>query len=127
MKFRTKNQVLSESTVDPGEEQQVYRELPTKLKALENSHPVATVLKLLANVRFLWAMLRDTEFRLTLKSKAVIIASLAYFILPFDLVPDYIPGLGYMDDGLVIGAVLRALNKELDSYRDFTKRRLSTF
>lgn len=30
-------------------------------------------------------MLRDAEFRVGMKSKAIIIAALAYFILPLDL------------------------------------------
>ena len=119
MKFRTKKDVLAADTVDPAEEQQVYRELPGKLKALENSHPAATLVKLLANVRVLYAMLRDGDFRLSLKSKAVIVAGLAYFVLPFDVIPDYIPGLGFLDDGFVIAAVLRSLSKELDAYNLF--------
>lgn len=32
------------------------------------------------------------------KSKALLIGSLGYFIAPFDLIPDFIPFLGYTDD-----------------------------
>jgi uncharacterized membrane protein YkvA (DUF1232 family) len=32
---------------------------------------------------------------------------LAYLALPFDLVPDFIPVLGYADDAIVVAAVLR--------------------
>ena len=31
-------------------------------------------------------------------AKRAIYAALAYFILPFDLIPDFIPGIGYTDD-----------------------------
>ncbi|MGH7895670.1 MAG: YkvA family protein [Candidatus Binatia bacterium] len=31
-------------------------------------------------------------------AKRVIYAGLAYFILPFDLIPDFVPAVGYTDD-----------------------------
>jgi uncharacterized membrane protein YkvA (DUF1232 family) len=36
---------------------------------------------------------------------------LAYLALPIDLVPDIIPVLGYADDAIVIGVVLRSVGK----------------
>ena len=34
---------------------------------------------------------------------------LAYLALPFDLIPDFIPVLGYADDAIVVTAVLRSV------------------
>jgi uncharacterized membrane protein YkvA (DUF1232 family) len=34
---------------------------------------------------------------------------LAYLALPFDLIPDFIPVLGYADDAIVVAAVLRSV------------------
>ncbi|QYC41945.1 hypothetical protein Nocox_21705 [Nonomuraea coxensis DSM 45129] len=34
---------------------------------------------------------------------------LAYLVLPFDLVPDFIPVLGYADDAIIVIAVLRSV------------------
>ena len=34
---------------------------------------------------------------------------IAYLALPFDLVPDFIPVLGYADDALLVAAVLRSV------------------
>jgi len=39
-------------------------------------------------------------------AKRMIYAALAYFIVPFDLVPDVIPGIGYFDD---LGTLLMTL------------------
>ncbi len=36
------------------------------------------------------------------RPKAILLAALAYFILPFDLIPDFISGLGYTDDATVL-------------------------
>ncbi len=39
-------------------------------------------------------------------AKATIAAALGYFILPFDLVPDVVPLLGYTDDASVLAGAL---------------------
>ena len=44
----------------------------------------------------LYYMLVDEA--IDLKSKVIIVAALGYFILPFDLVPDLLPVIGFTDD-----------------------------
>ena len=47
------------------------------------------------------------------KDKLMIIAPLAYFILPVDLIPDPILGLGYADDGIALMAALKVLTSAM--------------
>lgn len=47
------------------------------------------------------------------KDKLIIIAPLAYFILPIDLIPDMILGLGYADDGIAVMAALKAITTSI--------------
>ena len=42
-------------------------------------------------------------------SKGILLAALAYFVLPFDIVPDFIVGLGFTDDVAVLWAAFRAV------------------
>jgi uncharacterized membrane protein YkvA (DUF1232 family) len=39
--------------------------------------------------------------------KAALVATLAYFVLPADLIPDFLPGLGYADDAASLAATMR--------------------
>ena len=39
----------------------------------------------------------------------LIAAALFYFVNPFDIIPDYIPGIGYVDDMFVLITCLRSL------------------
>ena len=39
-------------------------------------------------------------------TKGMLLAALAYFVLPTDFIPDFIPGLGFTDDAAVIAAAL---------------------
>ena len=47
------------------------------------------------------------------KAKTLIIGALGYLILPTDMVPDFIPALGFTDDLTALMVALRTLNKHL--------------
>ena len=46
-----------------------------------------------------------------------IIAALVYLICPIDVIPDFIPGVGYIDDVFVIGLVVAQVIKDLEKYK----------
>jgi len=41
-----------------------------------------------------------------LPARAALIAAIAYFVLPFDLIPDFIAGFGYSDDATVLATAI---------------------
>jgi len=45
------------------------------------------------------------------------IAGLLYFLSPLDAIPDWIPGLGFVDDLAVLGWVMRKWSGELQAFR----------
>jgi uncharacterized membrane protein YkvA (DUF1232 family) len=53
-----------------------------------------------------YAML-DRETPVT--TRLTIVAALAYFVTPFDIVPDFLLGLGFIDDASVLMAALAAV------------------
>lgn len=46
-----------------------------------------------------------------------VVAGLLYFLSPLDAIPDWIPGLGFVDDLAVLGWVMRKWSAELDAFR----------
>ncbi len=46
-------------------------------------------------------------------AKALMMAALAYFVLPTDAIPDFIAGIGYTDDAAVIATVLTLIGRHL--------------
>ena len=67
--------------------------------------------------------LEDSEWQMPEDEKNEILTSLAYFTEPEDLVPDNIPGLGYVDDAIMIELVIQELSQDLDAYKQFCKYR----
>ena len=58
-----------------------------------------------------------------LRAKAVLYGALAYFILPADLVPDWIAGFGFTDDAAVLGAAVRSILPHIkDGHRERARR-----
>jgi len=44
-----------------------------------------------------------------LQAKAVLMGALAYFVLPIDVIPDFIAGFGFTDDATVLYAAIRSV------------------
>ena len=45
--------------------------------------------------------------RVPRRSKLLLLALIAYLAMPIDLVPDFIPIVGYLDDAVIVAIVLR--------------------
>jgi uncharacterized membrane protein YkvA (DUF1232 family) len=48
-----------------------------------------------------------------------IIAAIIYFVSPIDLIPDFIPGVGLIDDVLIIGLVINSFKVDLEKYEEW--------
>jgi uncharacterized membrane protein YkvA (DUF1232 family) len=65
---------------------------------------------------------RDTPFQV----KAALIGALAYFVLPFDVVPDMMPLLGFADDAAVLATALRLVASHMRAeHREAARRALA--
>ncbi|MDY5969266.1 MAG: YkvA family protein [Bacteroidales bacterium] len=64
--------------------------------------------------------------KLSTKEKTIIIGTLGYFILPFDFIPDFLPGIGFTDDIAALSFALIKLGNAIDDdvrYQAKTKMR----
>src|SRR6478672_10261522 len=69
----------------------------------------------------LWYCARDEETPVA--AKGMMLAALAYFVLPTDAVPDFIAGIGYTDDAAVLLATLNLVGRHLKPrHREAAKR-----
>ena len=73
----------------------------------------------LEKLRLMIGMLTDIDWRLPHQEANRVLNALAYFAEPEDLIPDHIPGLGFLDDAIMIELVVRELKHEIEAYEDF--------
>src|SRR5437868_43445 len=91
------------ASFDPGQsardEETVRRGFRAKLKRVAARLPFAEDLL----TAYYCAFDRDTP----LQVKAALFGALAYFVLPFDFIPDMLPVIGFADDAAVLAAAIR--------------------
>ncbi|MFF2446077.1 YkvA family protein [Neobacillus sp. NPDC058068] len=62
------------------------------------------------------------EYRnVSTKTIITVTCALLYFVSPLDLIPDFIVGIGFIDDAAVIGYALKKISSELDAFSDWKK------
>lgn len=54
-----------------------------------------------------------------LGSIIAIVGGLIYFLSPIDLIPDHIPGIGYLDDATVIVFLLKMVGDDVEEYKEW--------
>ncbi|HET8940070.1 MAG TPA: YkvA family protein [Polyangiales bacterium] len=85
-----------------------FKHVPEKLKKVVNQ------------VKLLYELIRsyiDGSYReVPWMSIATAVAAVVYFLAPIDLIPDVIPGIGYIDDIFVIRFALNALGSDLKTF-----------
>jgi uncharacterized membrane protein YkvA (DUF1232 family) len=68
-------------------------------------------------------MIADEEWQLSDEERKRVLGALVYFCDPEDLIPDHIPGLGFLDDAIYVELVIRELKSEIDAFEEFCEFR----
>lgn len=57
------------------------------------------------------------------RSLLYILGAIIYFVMPFDLIADFIPGIGMVDDAFVVSYVMNAIRMDIDAFRKWEEER----
>ncbi len=71
----------------------------------------------------LFDMIANTDFSISAATWATIAGALAYVVFPVDIIPDFIPYIGWLDDAFVLGWAIKAVAGEIALYREFCMSR----
>ena len=70
-------------------------------------------------------MVQDEEWKLEDAERKRILSALSYFALDEDLIPDHIPGVGFLDDAIYTEIIIQELDSELRLYNEFCQYRIA--
>ena len=105
------------------EDEEIIRASRDLLREFEEVELPDFVTERVAKVRLLLDMLEDPDWALAETERAPVLAGLAYLCDPEDIIPDSLPGIGLLDDAVMIELVFRELHHEIDAYADFVALR----
>jgi uncharacterized membrane protein YkvA (DUF1232 family) len=80
---------------------------PAKRPGLDRGSVMALVREIPSFGKLLWGLAKDP--RVSKVDKALVLAALTYTIIPADIIPDWIPGLGEIEDVFLLGLALSRL------------------
>ena len=103
--------------------EQIVESAKALLRDIHDSAMPGFIRERIGALRLLVDMMTDLDWRLEHEEATRVLSALSYFTEPDDLIPDHIPGLGFLDDAIMIELVLRELRHELDAYREFCEFR----
>lgn len=118
-RFKTiveKAKAATDSTDSPADiEKAAYKIVDV---AMNNDLPDFIAQRLL-QLKILLDMMKDEEWHLGDNDRERIMSALSYFTDPIDLIPDHIPGIGFLDDAMFVEIIIRELKTEIDAYKEF--------
>ena len=82
--------------------------------------------RMLKNLKDLYTLFRDSikgKYDLHPVTLGIIGGGLLYFIIPLDLIPDYLPVVGYLDDLALLTTIVNSLHAEIEKYRNWKNMR----
>ena len=108
---------------EPGDEKPILDGAESLIAEARQADPPEFVLHRLDTLELLLALLRDEEWRLEGRDRVRILDALAYFVDPEDMIPDRLPGIGYLDDAIMVELIAQELKHEIKAYEDFCEFR----
>ena len=81
------------------------------VKSLQHREPYSSVLKLRSRQKLRFFRLAVSDPRVPRRVKIIPLFLVLYLLMPFDIIPDFIPVLGYLDDVALIAGALALMVK----------------
>ena len=78
-------------------------------------------------LRMLRAYINGDYRQIPWKSLLMILGSLIYFMMPLDLIPDFIPITGFADDISIIFLVFGIINEDVENFLEFERSNRGKF
>jgi uncharacterized membrane protein YkvA (DUF1232 family) len=69
--------------------------------------------------RLLYDMITDSRYKISGYTKSLIIGTLAYFVMPIDVISDFIPVVGWIDDMFVLSLTMKSIQDEIENYKTY--------
>lgn len=106
------------------DESEIIEAVDDVIRDIKREEPLPDfVAKRVPQLESMMRMLQDDEWALPQDERERLLATFIYFGDPEDILPDYIPVIGYLDDVIIIELVVREMRHVRKAYHDFCRYR----
>jgi uncharacterized membrane protein YkvA (DUF1232 family) len=91
----------------------------TKIPVMKKLARIRSLATLWKHRSQLYSMFRESfrgSYKMMFLTKVVLLLGTLYILFPIDIIPDFIPVIGWMDDGAIFYLLLRQIMSELNRY-----------
>lgn len=112
---------------DPDKVEALINTSKEKIKQLrsESKELDALIIKLGTSLRMIKAFKAKQYTQIPWKSILMITGGVIYFVMPIDLIPDFIPVLGLVDDATVMVWIFNSLRKDIEAFEQWEQKNRS--
>ncbi len=101
---------------DPKRLRKLFEDAVGKINHIPRGPFAETWPYLMAMIRLIRAYHRDEYRDISSSNLLVVIAAIIYFVSPFDVIPDWVPVFGHIDDAFVVSLALKTVRGDLDTF-----------
>ena len=102
---------------DPKALRALFHEAARKAKSIPKAPFADMWAYLQAMLRLIRAYYRGEYRNVKFANLVLIIGAIIYVLDPFDLIPDWIPGLGFLDDATILAFAVQKTRETLDNFK----------
>ncbi len=100
------------------------KEAKEKIKEIRENSEDGYVIDQVGSLQIMLSMIEDKTWQVSENNKEKINATIKYFVDDNDIIPDHIPGIGYVDDCIVIDGTMDDVEEEMLEFKDFCRARM---
>ena len=106
---------------DKNKTEEFLQKLENKLKEIPKIGNTLSMIPIL--ISLVRSYIKGEYKNVPLGTIIAVLSALIYVFMILDFIPDSIPGAGYIDDALVIGACIRLVRSDVEEYQKYRKEK----
>jgi len=114
--FRKATSKAASYANDPKRLRKLFLEAIEKINHIPRGPFAETWPYLMAMIRLIRAYHQGEYRDISSQNLRIIVAAIIYFVSPFDVIPDWVPVLGHIDDAIVVRLALKSVGADLDTF-----------
>ncbi|MDN4526942.1 YkvA family protein [Fictibacillus fluitans] len=119
-KMKSKASVILDDDKQTGE---LITDAENKTQTAQNNSGLRELVTQVKGLIRLVKHYRDGTYReVSKKSMMLVVAALLYFVSPIDAVPDFLIGIGLLDDAAVLAFLYKTIKEEIDHYMEWEEK-----